>query len=207
MKPQTSQQISNAMDKLETGLASALTYTATKAYIAGDLFAQKQIGVELGFNVVKKAAEDYAKEYKRLLVEQGGGYVVENGNLIFKPWFQEANQKAREEVADMINTGIREGKSIDDIKKPLRKYFRQRKRHAEMVARTETAKIQDIANTRRLEEQGVDKVQWITAEDERVRDSHAERHMQIFGIRDAPSLGEPNCRCVKVAVVDNNNDE
>ena len=203
MKPQTSQQISNAMDKLETGLASALTYTATKAYIAGDLFAQKQIGVELGFNVVKKAAEDYAKEYKRLLVEQGGGYVVENGNLIFKPWFQEANQKAREEVADMINTGIREGKSIDDIKKPLRKYFRQRKRHAEMVARTETAKIQDIASTRRMEEQGVDKVQWITAEDERVRDSHAERHMQIFGIRDAPSLGEPNCRCVKVPVIGN----
>jgi len=202
MKPQTSQKVSNAIDKLETQMAEALAYTATKAYIAGDLFAQKNIGVKLGFDLVKKAADDYANEYKRLLVEQGGGYVVENGNLIFKPWFQEANQKAREEVADMINTGIREGKSIDDIKKPLRKYFNQRKRHAEMVARTETAKIQDIASTRRMEEQGVDKVQWITAEDERVRDSHAERHMQVFDIRSSPSLGEPNCRCVKTPYIE-----
>jgi SPP1 gp7 family putative phage head morphogenesis protein len=76
-----------------------------------------------------------------------------------------------------------------------------------MVARTETAKIQDIANTRRLEDQGVDKVEWITAEDERVRSIHAERHGQVYNIRDAPSLGEPNCRCVKVAVVDNNTNE
>jgi SPP1 gp7 family putative phage head morphogenesis protein len=88
------------------------------------------------------------------------------------------------------------------MKKKLRKYFNQRKRHAEMVARTETAKIQDIANTRRLEEQGVDKVQWITAEDERVRDSHAERHMQVFDIRSSPSLGEPNCRCVKTPYIE-----
>jgi len=188
-------------------MAEALTYTATKAYIAGDLFAQKNIGVKLGFDVVKRAAEDYADEYKRLLVEQGGGYVVDNGNLVFKSWFWESNQKAREEVADMINSGIREGEGIPDMKKKLRKYFNQRKRHAEMVARTETAKIQDIANTRRLEDQGVDKVEWITAEDERVRSSHAERHGQVYNIRDAPSLGEPNCRCVKVAVVDNNTNE
>ena len=202
MKPETSQMVSNALNNLEAGLASALTYTATKAYIAGDLFAQKQIGVELGFNVVKKAAEDYAKEYRRQLVEEGGSYIVKNGNLEFKAWFYESNRKARDEVADLINTGIREGRSMKDTEKDLRKYFNQRKRHAEMVARTETAKIQDIASTRRMEEQGVDKVQWITAEDERVRDSHAERHMQVFDIRSSPSLGEPNCRCVKTPYIE-----
>lgn len=196
------QKIDKSFDDLDDALALTFTEAAVRSHIAGDIATQKKIGVKVSFNLVKSAATEYGKEYKKLLTERGGGYIVENGQFQFKAWFKESSLANREKVADIINTGIKEGKGIRETKKELRQFFNERKRHAEMVARTETAKVQGIATTTRLKEQGIDQVQWITAEDERVRSSHAERHLKVYDIGEAPSLGEPNCRCTLVGYVE-----
>lgn len=195
-------QIDKAFDALDDTLALTFTEAAVQSHIAGDIAVQKQIGMKISFNLVKSAATEYGKEYKKLLTERGGGYIVENGRFEFKPWFKESRLANREKVADIINTGIKEGKGIRETKKELRQFFNERKRHAELVARTETAKVQSIATTTRLKEQGIDQVQWITAEDERVRSSHAERHLKIYSVNDHPELGEVNCRCTLVGYVE-----
>jgi SPP1 gp7 family putative phage head morphogenesis protein len=166
-----------------------------RGYIAGDLAVQKQLGIKTSFNLVKSAATEYGKEYKRLLVDRGGGMIVDKeGKLVFKDWFAQSSKANREAVADIINTGIKEGKGVRETEKDLKQFFNQRKRHAELVARTETAKAQSIATTNRLIEQGIENVQWITAEDERVRHSHALRHNKIYPTGSI-FVGEPNCRC------------
>jgi len=189
-------QIDAAFTVYEASLVTVYTASAVRAHIAGDLATQKQLGIKTSFNLVKSAATEYGKEYKKLLVERGGGYVVNDaGQFVFKDWFRESNLANREKVADIINTSIKEGKGVRETKKDLKEFFSQRKNHAELVARTETAKVQGIATITRLKEQGIDKVQWITAEDERVRDSHAERHLKMYALGTQPALGSPNCRC------------
>lgn len=188
-------KIDDAFTTLEEGLITVYTATSVRGYIAGDLAVQKQLGIKVSFNLVKSAATEYGKEYKRLLVDRGGGMIVDKeGKLVFKDWFAQSSKESREKVADIINTGISEGKGVRETKKDLNKYFNQRKNHAELVARTETAKAQSIATTNRLIEQGIENVQWITAEDERVRHSHALRHNKIYPTGSI-FVGEPNCRC------------
>lgn len=195
-------QIDAAFDELEASLAVTYTKSAVQSHIAGDLATQRQLGIKTSFRLVKSAATAYSKEYKNLLVKRGGGDIVENGKFKFKPWFKDSNLANREKVADIINTNIREGKGVRETEKELRQFFNQRKRHAETVARTETAKVQSIATTNRLKEQGISRVQWITAEDERVRSAHAARHLKVYPVGDHPELGEPNCRCTLAPFVE-----
>lgn len=193
--PVNEDEIDDAFDELDKALITTLTAQAVVAHIAGDLKTQKDLGIKVSFNLVKSAATSYGKEYKKLLVDRGGGYIVEDGQFVFKDWFAQSTKANREKVADIINTGIKEGKGVRETNKELKEFFNQRKNHAELVARTETAKVQSIATTTRLKQQGIDKVQWITAEDERVRDAHAERHLKIYELGTQPALGSPNCRC------------
>lgn len=191
-------QINTAFDALDAALVLSFTESAIRSHIAGDIAIQKKLGMKTSFNLVKSAATEFGKDYKKTLIERGGSYVATpKGKLVFKDWFAESSKLAREEVADIINTGIKDGKGIRNTKKDLRKYFNQRKKHAEMIARTETTTIQGIATTNRLKEQGIERVQWITAEDERVRTEHAARHNQIYKVGEVYPGGF-NCRCVLV---------
>lgn len=193
------EQIDDAFDELEASLAATYVSSAIRAHVAGDLAAQRKLGIKTTLSSVRKAAEDYGKEYERLLVERGGGNIVENGKFKFKPWFRQSNRENRKAVAKIINDGIKEGKGVRALEKDLKPFFNARKRHAELVARTETAKVQDIANQKRMREQGITKMQWITAEDERVRSAHAARHNRIYDVGEI-HIGDPNCRCDLVGV-------
>jgi len=195
-------KIDKAFDELDKALITTLTAQSVVAHIAGDLKTQKKLGIKVSFNLVKSAATEYGKEYKRLLVDRGGGMVVDkDGKLVFKDWIAQSSKESREKVADIINTGIKEGKGVRETKKDLKEFFNQRKNHAELVARTETAKAQSIATTNRLIEQGIEQVQWITAEDERVRDAHAERHLKVYPVGSI-FVGEPRCRCTLIPFVE-----
>jgi len=79
-----------------------------------------------------------------------------------------------------------------------------------LIARNETSNINASINKRRQEELGVEKFKWVTADDERVRDSHAKLDGKIFEWDNPPIVdgvpttpGRPiNCRCVAVAVIE-----
>lgn len=78
---------------------------------------------------------------------------------------------------------------------------------ARRVARTETTYVLNTASINEYEraEQILDeeiKVEWWTAQDERVRSSHRHRHGKIYEKSTARDLiGEPNCRCALLPVV------
>jgi SPP1 gp7 family putative phage head morphogenesis protein len=130
---------------------------------------------------------------------------------VFKPWLSESSKEQRERVSDIIRKGIEDGKPTGarevkaggyakgSIAKDLQDYFTERKSHAAMVARTETARIQSEASLTRYKKAGV-RVEYRTARDSNVR----PEHLALEGVYDAdkvPPIGEPNCRCAHIPVV------
>lgn len=78
-----------------------------------------------------------------------------------------------------------------------------------LIARNETSNINASINKRRQENLNIKEFKWVTAEDERVRDSHAKLNGKVFSWDDLPivdgvstSPGQPiNCRCVAVPII------
>lgn len=81
---------------------------------------------------------------------------------------------------------------------------------AKIIARDQTSKMNSAFNKERQTSIGIEKYQWQTSEDERVRESHAELDGQTFSWDDPPEVdGEPAnpgepilCRCVAIPVFD-----
>lgn len=85
---------------------------------------------------------------------------------------------------------------------------------AKLIARDQTAKMNSAFNQERQQQVGIEKYEWQTSGDERVRESHAEVDGKEFRWDEAGPVagvvaGEPcypgediNCRCVAVPVVD-----
>lgn len=78
---------------------------------------------------------------------------------------------------------------------------------AKLIARDQTSKMNSSFNQVRQTDLGINKYQWETAGDERVRDSHAENDGKVFSWDDPPEeTGHPGediqCRCVAIPVFD-----
>ena len=111
-----------------------------------------------------------------------------------------------------LETGLlnayQQGSTISDIESYIDDRFATMETNANTVARTETGKIYSEVTEYRQRELGVEKYQWLTAGDERVRDSHAALDGQIFSWDDPPTVegrklnpGEDfNCRCIALPV-------
>jgi SPP1 gp7 family putative phage head morphogenesis protein len=78
---------------------------------------------------------------------------------------------------------------------------------ARLIARTEVIRSHNEAKLNEFERvEGMTgdevKVKWVTALDERVRDTHRVRHGKIYTRAQARGLiGEPNCRCTLIPVI------
>jgi SPP1 gp7 family putative phage head morphogenesis protein len=78
---------------------------------------------------------------------------------------------------------------------------------AKLIARDQTAKMNSSFNQVRQTSVGIEKYQWQTAGDERVRESHAEKDGKVFSWDDPPEdTGHPGediqCRCVAIPFFD-----
>jgi HK97 family phage portal protein len=116
----------------------------------------------------------------------------------------------KEKVRKLIEDGLNAGKTTDEIADALRKDFNFGPDRARMIARTETASTVNMARTAVLEEEGIENHEWLSAQDERVRDDHADEDGNIvavgteFPVTELSYPGEPggdpeqviNCRCI-----------
>jgi SPP1 gp7 family putative phage head morphogenesis protein len=74
-------------------------------------------------------------------------------------------------------------------------------RMARFFARDQMARFNKAVTIATYEDAGVTKVKWVTAQDGRVRNSHAALNGQVFSIDNLPSeLNDYNCRCGLIPV-------
>jgi HK97 family phage portal protein len=120
-------------------------------------------------------------------------------------------------VADMLRTqleeGIRLGESVDKIADRVTEAFDTQRFRAYRIARTEVAESFNSGRYGTMKDAGVEKLEWLSARDDRVRDSHQEVDGEVIMLGDHFSNGllyplDPsgppeeivNCRCVSVPV-------
>lgn len=125
----------------------------------------------------------------------------------------------REEARRIINEGIAQGWTVDQMAEALRESFESPYR-SRLIARTETIDAFSEGRHDAMILAGVESKEWLTARDDRVRESHIEADGQVVPLGEPFTLGSGasmmrplddtlgaeagdicNCRCVELAVI------
>jgi SPP1 gp7 family putative phage head morphogenesis protein len=129
-----------------------------------------------------------------------------------------AAKSDHERILRHVEEGIDSGETMDDIADRVRGIFQACDRSSAMViAQTETATAFSHARDASMHQAGVTHKEWLSSQDERVRDSHQEADGQIVGLDEdftvngirmahphaegAPASEVINCRCITIAAL------
>ena len=122
-----------------------------------------------------------------------------------------------DKIDDAIGDAWTNGERFETLADRIEEIGNVTESRAALIARDQTARLNGAFNRVRQTSLGVESYTWQTAEDERVRDSHAELDGQTFEWDDPPTdsegdTGHPgelgvNCRCVAAPKLDLDEDE
>ncbi len=110
-------------------------------------------------------------------------------------------------VKNLMLLGTQQGWRHEELAKEIEGKFGVAENKAKLIARDQVSKFNASLTEFRMKEAGVEKYEWSTSGDERVRESHAEKDGKIFSWSDPPAdTGNPgediNCRCVAIPVLE-----
>ncbi|MFW6086152.1 MAG: minor capsid protein [Myxococcota bacterium] len=111
-----------------------------------------------------------------------------------------AEEPARQ-VQALVREGLGEGRRVERLRDEIMERFNVAESRAQLIARTETAKLKAQIDAERVKRIGITHYIWRTVGDARVRDEHAAVDGKRFSYDSPPSsVGahpgeEPNCRC------------
>ena len=116
-----------------------------------------------------------------------------------------------EKLGDAVGKNMERGMRFEDLAKEIERIGDVTESRAKLIARDQTSKMNGAFNQARQTSLGIDKYQWQTSGDERVREDHAENDGKVFSWNDPPATGHPgediNCRCVAVPYFDLDSEE
>lgn len=204
-------------------MCDSVSVAAGEAYAAGEFHAVGQLRAGVSFDVVQKDALEYAKTYRQNLVEHGEIQVSKiqygsdgkpllnkNGTIMRRDetvkWLTGSNQKISNDIAEIIQRGISEGKATGvrqlasggypagSIAEELNQYLSGYKSRASTIARTETARNYYHGEQNRYAKAGVRYVQYLAAPD--ACEECLPYAGEVFELGTEPPLPiHPNCRC------------
>lgn len=161
---------------------------------------KKTVSKTLGINILE---DYYSGDFYKEMMEK---WVSANVDLI-KTVPRESLGKLKEKVySDYMN-----GRSTTNIVKELQRQYGMDKRHAQLIARDQTAKLNADITQSQQKDAGVSKYKWSTVGDGRVRDSHDILDGEIFSWDDPPETDDGRrchpgedyqCRCCAIPVFD-----
>jgi SPP1 gp7 family putative phage head morphogenesis protein len=77
------------------------------------------------------------------------------------------------------------------------------KNKAITIARTETLAAGNAAAKERYKSAGIDKVEWVSAYDDRICEECESLHGNVYPIGDTPDIPvHPNCRCTLIPYIE-----
>jgi len=120
------------------------------------------------------------------------------------------------DIETVVMNGVTEGLRWEEIAKQvggikdISSVNGKLQNRIKLIARNETSNVNAGLNKRRQEVLGVEKFKWQTAQDERVRDSHAKIDGNVYdwdnlptvdGVKTSPGM-PVQCRCVAIPVIE-----
>lgn len=126
-------------------------------------------------------------------------FTSENVRLIKGIGDQAANR-----IQTLVNDAVRQGTSTQKLNKALREEFEFSKKRAALIARDQIGKLNGNVTRVRQTAAGIEKYEWSTSRDTRVRRVHAQREGKVFSWDRPPPDGHPGsavqCRCSAIPV-------
>ncbi len=203
MNPRTKAEIDRILEEMRRGLIELMQSNAAQAYLFGNLASWLSIGLAPDQNRAAEASVAYADAYRKLLVDEGATVI----NGIKTPWLADMTEAERQQVYEIIDAGLREGKATGvtesgvgtypkgSIAADLQEFFAQRKSHASTVARTETGRILNIGTLEGYLAAGITEVDVLDDEGPNSCDECINANGQRWPIEYAMmnELQHPNC--------------
>jgi len=116
------------------------------------------------------------------------------------------NRDTYDKLTKTLEEGITEGESIAKLSKRIESVYDDAKGYrSKLIARTETNTANNFGHMAAMQQAGIEKKEWVTANDEDVRDTHTMNqtqgciglHNEFYGTSEQYP-GEPNCRCAVI---------
>lgn len=153
-------------------------------------------------------------------INETGSVALEQANELAISWandhaaemVQGVSQTTRDSLAELVSKAEAEGWSNADLSSEIQDSFGFSSKRADVIARTETATADVQGNLAAYKASGVETLQWITANDDKVSDECQMNDGEIRDIGDAfPSgatepPGHPNCRCDVIPIFHSDED-
>jgi molybdenum cofactor biosynthesis enzyme MoaA len=128
-------KIESIIDVLIAAYITILFKANLETRLSGSFYALKEVNrartkaglkpINIDADTIKKEALKGAEEYKKLLQEKGGSYVVvkKNGTetLEFKAWLKDLRDDTKEKVINIFDDAVTNGWSSDQLKSELGK--------------------------------------------------------------------------------------
>jgi SPP1 gp7 family putative phage head morphogenesis protein len=148
--------VATSIKNFEKDRQQTLIAGATKNYLKGVKIAYKRAEKKFVADEVEDDVYAFLKEYETQIKE---GYTVIQGEKVY--WLKDRSLAERQFIFDTISNSIRGGEGVDVTAKKLNDYFAMSKRHAKLIARTETAYVQSHGAFNRYKKFGVKKYKWL----------------------------------------------
>lgn len=161
---------------------------------------KKAVSKTLGINILD---DYYSGEYYQKMLEK---WISDNVDLI-----KTIPRDSLGRMKEMVYSDYMNGRTTTNIVKGLQQQYGIDKRHARLIARDQTAKLNAEITQSQQRDAGVDKYKWSTVGDGRVRDSHDALDGEIFSWDDPPETDDGRrchpgedyqCRCCAIPVFD-----
>jgi uncharacterized protein with gpF-like domain len=175
-----------------------------------------QQGKHLG--LVLEVKEDFAQIMRRRALR----YIQQEA---LRRRIQRVTETTRRQIINAVDDGYRSGSTLPETASAIRSIIPMLARfRADAIARTETHGAANYGSNEAAKETGLPlRREWLAAQDERTRETHAEADGQIVGMEDAFTVGNSslmypgdpsappeevvNCRCTLGYIVDDGIDD
>jgi SPP1 gp7 family putative phage head morphogenesis protein len=117
-----------------------------------------------------------------------------------------------ERLNSTVLTGIQQGQRYSEIADSIQDIYGVTDSRAKLIARDQTSKTNAAVAETRQTDLGIEEYTWLTAGDERVRETHADNDGLVFRWDSPPAeTGHPghdiNCRCVAIPMIGSSSDD
>lgn len=127
---------------------------------------------------------------------------------------KDINKTVRKQLRTTIDEGVQKGETINELASRVKSVYNMASSRAKVIARTETAGAFNGANVEFMKANNIQKKEWSTSRDHKVRDTHRSIEGEVISVNklfsngvDHPGGNGPageviNCRCVATPYVE-----
>lgn len=161
---------------------------------------KKAVSKTLGIDLLE---DYYSGEYYKTMLEK---WVSENVDLI-----KTVPNQSLDRMKELVFQNYMKGTTTTDIVKEIQRQYGMSKRHAKLIARDQTAKLNADISESQQKDAGVSRYKWSGVLDRRERKSHRELEGKVIRWDNPPDVGrgrrchpgqDYQCRCCAIPVFD-----